>query len=283
MRGAGTYAAALRGARLLAAAAPHVWRRPADVARANLALVHGRADPGLVRACFAHFAAAFVDTAFFPRVFDPARFDAHFELTGPGWEDYRRRGGGPAVVVTGHFGNWEIYGAAFRQLGIPLAPVVRPPRFRWLAARLDAFRRAQGQETIPKRDALPRALRALRRGRCVAFLNDQAAGRYGLTVPFLGVPAATFPVPAMLARKTGAPLYAGYSTRLGDGIRYRCHAEPVPADGDDEAVTRRLNDVLSGYVRAAPEQWWWFHRRFKPRREARAGRPVSPAGVPLAR
>ncbi len=279
------YAAALRASRIVAASAPHCWRRPAAVARANLELVYGRADPALLRAVFCHFGAAFVDLLFFRRLFDPARFDEHFELTGPGWEHYRRHRNeghsGAAVFVTGHFGNWELFGAAFRHLGIPLAPVVRPPRPPFLARRLDAFRRAQGQETIAKDDALPRALRALRRGRCVAFLNDQAAGRYGVTVPFLGVPAVTFPVPVMLARKTGAPLYAGYSTRVGDGIRYRCHAEPVAVDGNDESVTRRLNDVLSGYVRAAPEQWWWFHRRFKPRRLERAGRPLSPAGVPL--
>jgi KDO2-lipid IV(A) lauroyltransferase len=181
--------------------------------------------------------------------------------------------------VTGHFGNWELFGAAFRHLGIPLAPVARPMPV--LGRAVDRFRRAHGQETIPKRDALPLAMKAIRRGLCVAFLADQAAGREGIPVPFFGRPAQTYAAPAALALKLGVPLYAGYSTRLGDGIRYRCFAEHVPAVGDPEALTGRLNAILEGYVRACPEQWWWFHRRFKPPKALRRGRRLSPAGVPL--
>jgi KDO2-lipid IV(A) lauroyltransferase len=100
-------------------------------------------------------------------------------------------------------------------------------------------------------------------------------------VPFFGHPAQTYAAPAALALKLGVPLYVGYSTRLGDGIRYRCFAEHVPASGDPEALTGRLNAILEGYVRACPEQWWWFHRRFKPPKALRRGRRLSPAGVPL--
>jgi KDO2-lipid IV(A) lauroyltransferase len=123
-------------------------------------------------------------------------------------------------------------------------------------------------------------MRAVREGWCVAFLMDQAAGRYGVPLPFFGRPAWTLPTPAQIAIKLGVPLYAGYSTRLGDGIRYRCHAEIVPLDGDAESVTRRLNRLLEGWVRADPEQWWWFHRRFKPPKGERVGRTLTPAGVP---
>jgi len=55
----------------------------------------------------------------------------------------------------------------------------------------------------------------------------------------------------------------------------------VPVEGDVESLTRRLNGILEGYVRACPEQWWWFHRRFKPPKAQRRGRRLSPAGVPL--
>jgi len=101
-------------------------------------------------------------------------------------------------------------------------------------------------------------------------------------VPFFGQPAQTVTAPAALALKLDVPLYAGFSTRLGPGIRYRCFAEPVAVDGDAESLTRRLNTVLEGYVRARPEQWWWFHKRFKPRRSERTGRRVSPAGLPIS-
>jgi len=55
----------------------------------------------------------------------------------------------------------------------------------------------------------------------------------------------------------------------------------VPAEGDVEALTAHLNALLEGYVRACPEQWWWFHRRFKPPRALVRGRRVTAAGVPI--
>jgi KDO2-lipid IV(A) lauroyltransferase len=277
------YRAALRAARALAAMAPALAPGPAATARENLRLAFGRDDPALVRAAFRHFAEAAVDLLFFRCLFHPERAGEHFVFEGGGLEDYRARGGGAAVFATGHFGNWELFGAAFRHVGIPLAPVARPPRPLWFARWVERYRREEGQEIIPKGDALPLALRALRRGLCVAFLMDQSAGRHGVPVPFFGRPARTFTAPAALALKLGLPLYAGYSTRVGDGIRYRCFAERIPTDGGVEAVTRRLNEALERYVRAAPEQWWWFHRRFKPPKAERRGRPLSPAGIPVRR
>jgi KDO2-lipid IV(A) lauroyltransferase len=279
MRGTASYQAALRAARAVAAVAPELlWRRSA-VARENLRLAFGRARPGLIAATWRHFAAAAVDLLYFDRLFDPSRFEEHFRLEGDGFAHYRETAPAGSVLVTGHFGNWELLGPVFRHLGIPIAPVARPlPCF---GGFLDRFRRAQGHETIPKREALPLAMRAIRRGLCVAFLADQSAGREGIPVPFFGRPAHTIVAPAALALKLKVPLYAGYSTRIGDGIRYRCFAEHVPLVGDPESLTRRLNAILEGYVRACPEQWWWFHRRFKPPKALRRGKRLSPAGVPL--
>lgn len=277
----GLYRAALRTAHGAARLAPSLLPSAAATVRENLRLAFGEARPELVAAVHRHFASAAVDLLFFRRLFRPERFAEHFRFEGGAYEHWLESGRPASVFVTGHFGNWELFGAAFRHLGIPLAPVVRPPDSPLFARLLDRFRREEGQETIPKADAIPLALRALRRGRCVAFLMDQSAGRHGVPVPFFGQPALTLLAPAALALKANVPLYCGYSTRLGDGIRYRCHAERVPLEGDAAAVTRRINALFEGYVRAAPEQWWWFHRRFKPTRKERAGRRLSPAGIPL--
>jgi len=257
---------------------PGLFPRAAARVRANLKLAFGAADPALVRAVFRHFGAAAADLLWFRRLFDPGRFAEHFRFEGGALEHYHARRPGGAVFVTGHFGNWELFGATFRHVGIPLSPVARPVPGP-LGRRLDRFRRASGQEVIPKDQALPLAMKAIRAGRCVAFLMDQAAGKHGIPAPFFGRPAWTFTAPAALALKLGVPLYAGYSTRLGDGIRYRCFAETVPVEGDVGTLTARLNAILEGYVRARPEQWWWFHRRFKPPRSLRRGLPVDAAGL----
>jgi KDO2-lipid IV(A) lauroyltransferase len=271
---------ALRAGRLLADTARITGAGLRATVKENLRLVYGEADPDLVKRIYRHFAAAFVDIRYYDRLFDPARFDEHFLIEGPGWADFEEHGRDGAVCVTGHFGNWELFGATFQHLDIPMSAVMRPPDTPWFRRHIEQLRIKFGLEPIGKRNALPLAMRALRAGRCVAFLNDQAAGREGIPLPFLGQQAWTFLAPAALAVKLDVPLYAGYSTRIGDGIRYRCWTERVPTDGDPESITRKLNEVLEQYVRAAPEQWWWFHKRFKPPKSQRRGRKVSPAGIP---
>lgn len=279
----GTYHAALHAARAAARLAPELTPRVAATVRENLRLAFGRADGALVRAVYRHFAEAAVDLLFFNRLFDADRPGRHFVREGDGWDHYRKNGTEAAVFVTGHFGNWEIFGASLKHVGIPVIAVARTPDAAWLARWIARFRSEHMAETIDKTNAGALALKALRRGACVAFLMDQSAGRHGVTLPFFGVPTSTVVLPAALAIKCGVPLYAGYSTRLGDGLRYRCYAQHVPVGGDAEAVTARLNRILEGYVRRDPEQWWWFHRRFKPRRLLREGRDLSPAGIPLSR
>jgi len=274
------YRWALRAARATADAARLLGPGLRATVAENLRLAFGEADPALIRAIYRHFAAALVDVRFYPRLFDPSRFSEHFVLDGPGWAEFEAQGRPGSVFVTGHFGNWELYGASFRHLGIPVSAVMRPPDTPWFRRHIARLRTEFGLEAIGKRNALPLALRAIRAGRCVAFLNDQAAGREGVPLPFLGRDAWTFTAPAALARKLDVPLYAGYSTRLGDGIRYRCWSERIPTQGDAESITRKLNEVLEQYVRAAPEQWWWFHKRFKPPKAQRRGRKLTPAGIP---
>ena len=281
MPGSNPYTVALRAARAGAALAPHVVRRRTATVRENLRLAFGEADEQVVRGVWRHFAEAAVDLMFFSRLYDPDRFEEHFEIAGGGLEHYHESGGGGAILVTGHFGNWELFGTPFLRLGIPITPVVRPPHPAWLARRLDRFRRDQGQETIPKTNAIPLALKAIRGGKAVAFLMDRYAGRHGIQAPFFGRDVQTFSAPAALALKLGIPLYAGYSTRLGPGISYRCFVEPIPVEGDVLGLTAKINAVLEGYVRACPEQWWWFHRRFRPRREELDDMAVSPADIPV--
>ena len=275
------YRSALRVGRLAADAGRLFGRGLHATVNENLRLAFGEADPALVRRLYRHFAAAFVDIRWYDRLFDPARFEEHFAIEGPGWADFEAAGRVGSVCVTGHFGNWELFGAAFHHLGIPMSAVMRPPDTPWFRRHIEKLRVDFGLEPIGKRNALPLALRALKAGRCVAFLNDQAAGIQGVPLPFFGQSAWTFLAPAALAKKLDVPLFAGYTTRIGDGNRYRCWTESIPTDGDPETITERLNEVLEQYVRAAPEQWWWFHKRFKPPKSQRRGRTLTPAGIPV--
>jgi KDO2-lipid IV(A) lauroyltransferase len=189
-----------------------------------------------------------------------------------------RKGGRGALLVTAHFGNWELYGAAIACAGYPLSMVVYPQHNRRVDEQLNRLRRGKGSEIIYKRDAAREIFRALRQNRFVAVLIDQDAGSDGIFCDFLGHPASTARGPALLAYKSGAPLIPGAIVRKSQGghlglihgiIRPNCGA---PAESEVRRVTSELNSIISGYVMEHPDHWYWVHRRWKTRPPAPSGK-----------
>lgn len=209
-----------------------------------------------------------------------------------GWIDRMRAGEG-ALIVTGHVGNWEVAGAMLAARGVPLAAVVKRQSNRRFDHWLAAARRRLGIQPVYMEDATFAIPRLLRAGRSVALVADQDARSHGLIVTFLGRPASTFRGPARLALATGAPLVFGASVREGEG--YRVRMEPVHGAADASVagaaaarergreaeleLTRAWVERLEAHVRRFPEQYFWFHRRWKSgdRNESRGG-AVSTAG-----
>jgi len=185
--------------------------------------------------------------------------------------DRALEGGKGALLITAHFGNWELYGAAIACAGYPLSMVVYPQHNRRVDARLNKFRRSKGSEIIYKRDAAREIFRALRQNRFVAVLIDQDAGADGIFCDFLGHPASTARGPALLAFKTGAPLIAGAIVRQAGGKHVgHIHGAIYPnsdssAEAEVQRLTAELNSIISGYVLQNPDHWYWVHRRWKTR------------------
>lgn len=201
---------------------------------------------------------------------DEARFRA---WVGAGWR---------GVLVSAHLGNWELLLAA--RTGVPYAPA-----FAYLAestgwpevdAVLERLRdRGAGGGALRKRGAL--ALKqAFREGRSVSFLMDRnlRGDQGGVYVPFLGLPARTTPLAAMLAQSFGAPLSVILLQPEGR-LRWRLTISPnlMPPPSDDlqadrtEAL-RRANEVLSEAIRAHPEAYLWVLKRWKGRPTPEQGR-----------
>jgi KDO2-lipid IV(A) lauroyltransferase len=184
-----------------------------------------------------------------------------------------RRG---AIVITGHFGNWEVAtAAALSQTRFDYARgrfhfVRRELKPRWLDALVTRRFRRAGFGTLPKRGALDAIVRYLEQGDMVVFAFDQhSAGRDSIRVEFFGHPAGTFRSVAVLALATGAPVVPAASWREPDGHHVLRFEEPLLAldsEDVDEAVrrnTRAYNAALERLVLRHPEQWWWVHRRWK--------------------
>ena len=174
------------------------------------------------------------------------------------------------LLLTAHYGNWELLAASHALARFPLSVVMRPLDSPAFEPILERFRLRSGVELITKRRALTDIVEALRRRRMVGILLDQnASRREGVFVPFFGVPASTSKGMALIALRTGAPVLPVFIRRRPDG-RHVVHAGapvPVPSDGDVVAFTRAFNEAIEAAIRRAPEQWFWLHRRWKTRPE----------------
>ena len=135
-----------------------------------------------------------------------------------------------------------------------------------------------GVEPIYMQDARTRIPEALREGKTVALVADQNAGERGVFVPFLGREASTFRGPARLALSQGVPLFFGAAVRKGAGYDWVLDEVPRPSPGEDaeRELTRRWVERLEAQIRLHPEQYFWFHRRWKTRP---AGTTAGPGGT----
>jgi Kdo2-lipid IVA lauroyltransferase/acyltransferase len=188
------------------------------------------------------------------------------------WDAALRRGKG-VILVTGHFGNWEVLGAWLAALGLPIWVIYHPFR----EERLDRFVRGRreraGVRGIPAGGPSLRALRALRRGEILGILIDRVPRGDSVACMFFGRECRAAPGPARLALAAGAPLVPACLTYRRGGMRVRFETPIDPAEfstGADPAaavreITQRLARVLEDWIRESPEQWPWFHDRWKVR------------------
>ncbi len=175
---------------------------------------------------------------------------------------------GPFIVCGLHLGNWEIVAAAGKRIGAPITGVYQRlsnPLVDAETQKLRAFLYEGG--LLPKTPVTARTLlRRAQEGGYPAFLADLRDDR-GPKVPFFGHPARSNSFPALLARTTGLPLFAGVAFRLPN-VRFVIRAAEVPVPrtndraADAIAATAALQAQFEAFIREAPEQWMWAHRRW---------------------
>jgi len=178
--------------------------------------------------------------------------------------------------ITGHVANWEWGAAIMARFDYQVAAVVRPLDNPWLNALVDRTRRAGGIHTLPKDEAGRELFKLLREGWLLGLLADQSPRENGVPATFFGAPCWATIAPMMIALRAKVPVHPVSMVREPSGSYVlRFHpAIPLERTGDlrrDLLVnTQRFQDAIEAMVRAHPEQWLWFHRRWKtrPRLEA---------------
>ena len=178
-----------------------------------------------------------------------------------------------AVILTAHFGNWELLAYAHGLLGHPVTLVHRAMHNAAFDRAIGAVRAAAGTRAIKKKAAAKEALRVLREHGLLVIPSDQnQTAAFGVFVDFFGVPACTTPGAARLAMRMGAPIIPAFLVREGESGRHRVEVLPdveLITTGDREADirtnTQRCSDAIEHMIRRYPEQWIWFHHRWKTR------------------
>ncbi len=177
-----------------------------------------------------------------------------------------------ALLVTGHFGNWELLGAAVAARGYRVSYLVKDQSNPWVDRLQNEIRRRGGLGIIRQDAAARRILQALRRGEFVGILGDQDAGDSGVFVEFLGRPASVARGIATFAWRTGRPIIPVTIARGADGRHRAVFTPPIvsdPAWRDEseaiEALTRAHTQRLEQAVRERPDHYFWVHKRWKTR------------------
>lgn len=222
----------------------------------------------IARQVFAHFGRKLFELLWFSGQ-SAERQLSLVEFVGAEHVKAAQEAGKGMLLVTGHFGFWELHALAHGLHLGPMAVVARALDNTLLDRMLIDLRSSTGNIVIDRKGGLRRIMRALNANQAVAVLIDQhILTSDAVRVDFLGRPAATTSAVAVLAMRTGAAVIPAFSLPLNDG-RYRLIYErplPLPSDETPDAVrelTQRCTKVLEKYVRAHPERWLWMHRRWR--------------------
>jgi len=188
-----------------------------------------------------------------------------------GMEHYRAamaKGKGLAFI-TAHCGNWELlalsFGVRYHEASVLARPLDNPQ----LNKVIERIRKSYGNGVIYKAGALRAMFAAFKRQEIVGMLIDQAVSPdNGVLIDFLGRPAWASRLPALIARKSGAPMVPAFIHREGDAQIVTFYPEYLPSQSDDPEVcaaedAQGLARYLEDYVVRHPAQWYWIHKRWK--------------------
>lgn len=203
--------------------------------------------------------------------------NGYVELAGKENLDRALKKGRGTIILTAHFGNWELMGVALALYGYPMDVVVRSSDSPVFEAFITWIRTQCGNIVVPKHRSMRRLLTTLKNNGSAGILIDQNVAHVeGVFVDFFGIPACTNRGPAVLALASKATVLPTFMVREGACHRIIVGKEVELRDtgdkeGDALANTARMTAIVEDIIRKYPEQWFWVHRRWKTRPQKTEG------------
>lgn len=170
------------------------------------------------------------------------------------------------ILVTAHFGNWELGGAVLTAMGNKISAVVLANNIGKTNDLFQAQRRRRGMEVLPLGQAARRSMKALRNNEMVAMLCDRDFTSHNVLIDFFGQPARMPAGPARIALKTMSPIVPGFLIRMEDDtFLFKFYPPVIPEPGmEAEEIRAKIRDVMQLEIAQNPSQWFVFEDFWKP-------------------
>jgi Kdo2-lipid IVA lauroyltransferase/acyltransferase len=221
---------------------------------------------------FEQLAMLAVDVLFVPRLVRKSNRRVYSRFKNTERAKWMMQEGKGLLMVTAHYGNFEIAGFLMSLFGFKIYSVARPLDNKFISAYLYGVRQQAGQTIIDKKGAAEMMSSIVSSGAALGFIADQDAGRKGIFVDFFGRKASTYKSIALLAVTYNIPIAVGYSRRIGNGFFFEIAINRIifPQDWQDKDdpvfwITAEYTKAIENFIREDPTQYWWLHRRWKHR------------------
>lgn len=246
----------------------------------NLKLVYGESISDahmaeLRRRMWHHLLLMICEIAHTPRKIHRTNWHEHFYMPNKSAMLSKMMDPSATVLVTGHYGNFEVAGHLVGLVGAPTSTMARPLDNPYIDDYLTKFRASDGQHILPKDGSANAVQDLLEAGGTLAILADQHAGTKGTWVEFFGHPTSCHKGLALFVLSSKAPMVVNYNRRLDRPLRFEmgCTGVADPELEKSDAPPEYLNSVtdltewyngrLEDAIRKSPEQYWWLHRRWR--------------------
>lgn len=224
----------------------------------------------MARRVFEHFGIVFLEILQAPYL-EPAAFKERVCVEGLALLKDTLNTSRGCLLFSAHLGNWELgFLALSAHIDRAVTTVAKPIKLQMAHAWLTALRSRFGNRVVFKNGAMPFMIQSLRQGHTVAVLVDQGV-RYkeAIEVTFFGKRSMATPAAALLGLRCRVPVVPLFCVRGDDG-RYTVKVYPpvnfkrsASLRSDIPAFTQELMNTLEDVIKEYPEQWFWFHKRWK--------------------
>lgn len=174
-----------------------------------------------------------------------------------------------ALLITAHFGNWELMGCSFGLMDLPVDFITGTLKNPYIDNMLNNARKAKMVGIIPVKDGIKKIMTSLKNGRLIAILPDQDPGKTTIPIRFLGQPAYAPRGPAVFARKFGSPILLGFMIRDKNGHLNVNLVEPLYFEKTEDEeydlarITYSYYSIIEKFIMDYPDHWLWLHKRWK--------------------